>query len=406
MALNDFQLKNLASKSIEYEVSDGKGLSIRVLPTGTKSWIFRYMVEGKKRKMTFGHYPTVSLADVRVLQGDAMKLIERGLDPAAIKLEAKAERKASPTVADLLLEFWDIELKTKHSGADQKRLLTKDVLPAWGARKVQDITRRDAVLLIDTVRERAKVTANRVQSAMVRMFNFAAERGVIEYSPLTHMRKKKETPRERVLTNDEVKLLWDGLDVENTKIDIYRVTKLALQLALVTGQRIGAIVGMTESELKDTLWTRSIDRNRKAKEAITIPLSDMALDIIEQARTYSGRGEFIFRSPQKENVPLTSRCLSMAISRHWQEMGIEEKFTPHDLRRTFRTRLAEIGIDDVVAERLSGHKLQGMLAVYNRHDYATEKRQALDRWSRRLKQIVGIEEAQAANIIEFKRKVV
>jgi len=103
---------------------------------------------------------------------------------------------------------------------------------------------------------------------------------------------------------------------------------------------------------------------------------------------------------------LTSRCLSMAISRHWQEMGIEEKFTPHDLRRTFRTRLAEIGIDDVVAERLSGHKLQGMLAVYNRHDYATEKREALNKWARRLKQIVGIEEAQAANIIEFKRKAV
>jgi len=406
MKLNYLLVESLSPKTTRFEVIDETGLSIRVTPKGTKTWVSRYMIDGKARRMSHGHYPKISLIEARKLHGDVLLKVEEGLDPAAIKLEAKAERKASPTVADLLLEFWDIELKTKHSGADQKRLLTKDVLPAWGARKVQDITRRDAVLLIDTVRERAKVTANRVQSAMVRMFNFAAERGVIEYSPLTHMRKKKETPRERVLTNDEVKLLWDGLDVENTKIDIYRVTKLALQLALVTGQRIGAIVGMTESELKDTLWTRSIDRNRKAKEAITIPLSDMALEIIEQARIYSGGGEFIFRSPQKENVPLTSRCLSMAISRHWQEMGIEEKFTPHDLRRTFRTRLAEIGIDDVVAERLSGHKLQGMLAVYNRHDYAVEKREALNKWSRRLKQIVGIEEAQAANIIEFKRKAV
>ena len=95
-----------------------------------------------------------------------------------------------------------------------------------------------------------------------------------------------------------------------------------------------------------------------------------------------------------------------AILRHWSEIGFKEQFTPHDLRRTLRTRLAEIGIDDVVAERVMGHKLQGMLAIYNRHSYDTEKRQALDKWAKKLRQIVGIEEIQAANIIDFKRKVV
>jgi len=413
MTLNDLQLKNLAIKKGEYEILDGNGLSIRVYPTGTKSWIFRYTIDGKARRMTLGRYPSTTLAEVRELHGAAMKEVEAGSDPGAKKQKAeaeaarlKAEREASFTVADLLKEFWDIELKEKHSGANAKRMLTKDVLPAWGARKVQDITRRDAVQLMDKVRERARVTANRLQSEVVRMFNFAAERGIIEYSPLTHLRKKKETPRERVLTTEEIKLVWDALDLENAKIDIYRVTKLALQLALVTGQRIGAIVGMTERELKGSLWVRSADRNRKAKESITIPLSAMALEIIEQARIYSGDGEFLFRSPQTEGVPLTSRCLSMAIKRHWAEMGIEEQFTPHDLRRTVRTRLAEIGIDDVVAERLMGHKLQGMLAVYNRHDYATEKRQALDRWARRLKQIVGIEEPDQGNVIQFRKQAV
>jgi integrase len=87
------------------------------------------------------------------------------------------------------------------------------------------------------------------------------------------------------------------------------------------------------------------------------------------------------------------------------EIGFKEKFTPHDLRRTLRTRLAEIGIDDMVAERVLGHKLQGIMAVYNRHSYDTEKRQALDKWAKKLRQIVGIEEPEQGKIVEMRRVV-
>jgi integrase len=131
----------------------------------------------------------------------------------------------------------------------------------------------------------------------------------------------------------------------------------------------------------------------------------MAQELIEESRIYSGDSRFVFRSSYKEDSPLTNRAIAKAVSRHWQEIGITEQFTPHDLRRTLRTRLAEIGIDDVVAERVMGHKLQGMLAIYNRHGYDAEKRQALDRWAKRLKQIVGIEEPDRGNVIQFKRLV-
>lgn len=271
-----------------------------------------------------------------------------------------------------------------------------------GDRKVKSITRRDAVLLLDNVRDRAKITANRLQTVLVRMFNFAAERGMLDYSPLTGMKKQREKARDRVLNNEEIKILWDALNLENMTMDIYRVSKLALKMILLTGQRPGEVCGMTWNEIDGNTWTIPAER-MKSKDAHSVPLSDMALEIIEQARIYSGDTPFVFASTHKDEGATTTRALSKAIYRHWQEIGINEKFTPHDLRRTLRTRLAEIGIDNVVAERVLAHKLQGLLAVYNRHSYDTEKRQALDKWERKLRHIVGIDEPEQGKILQMRR---
>ena len=109
----------------------------------------------------------------------------------------------------------------------------------------------------------------------------------------------------------------------------------------------------------------------------------------------------MFRSSYKPLKPMTPHALSRAVARHWPEMGVEKKFTPHDLRRTLRTKLAEIGVDDIVAERVLGHKLQGMMAVYNRHAYDKEKRQALQRWELRHQETLGVAKGSYKNVIPF-----
>jgi len=203
------------------------------------------------------------------------------------------------------------------------------------------------------------------------------------------------------LSNEEIKILWEALDLENMTMDIYRVSKLALKMILLTGQRPGEVCGMTWAEIDGDTWTIPAAR-MKSKDAHSVPLSDMAREIIEQARIYSGDSLFVFASTHKDEGATTTRALSKAVSRHWLEIGFKEKFTPHDLRRTLRTRLAEIGVDNVVAERVLAHKLQGLLAVYNRYDYDTEKRQALDKWAKKLRQIVGIEEPEQGKIFYLK----
>ena len=405
MTLTDLMIGKMKPKGERYEILDGDGLCIRVMPTGKKSWIYRYLFDGNARRLTIGSYPTISLAEAREKSAQAAQDVERGIDPGLKKKEQKAKRKAAPTFADLLEEFWDLELQFAPTGKARKRLVEKDVLKSWGKRKVETITRRDAVLLLDGVRKRAPVGANRLQGVLVRMFNFASERGMIDFSPMSGMRRTKETPKTRVLKDEEIKNLWAGLNMENEDIDIYKITKLALKAILLTGQRPGEISSMQWNHIEDDWWTIP-GETRKNREPNRVPILPMFKEVIEQASALSSDSAYVFRSTMHEDAmdktprPITRASMAKAVLRHSESMGIKEPFTPHDLRRTMRTRLAQIGISDIVAERLLGHKLQGVLGIYNRHSYDVEKRQALFLWEKKLKEIVGLEE-QKSNVIRL-----
>jgi integrase len=171
-------------------------------------------------------------------------------------------------------------------------------------------------------------------------------------------------------------------------------------MILLTGQRPGEVCGMTWAEIDGAgVWNIPAERMKNA-EPNRIPLASMALEIIEAARPYSGDSRFVFQSSHGKDQPIIRQSLTRAIDRHWREIGFQEKFVVHDLRRTLRTRLAELGVSDIVAERVLGHKLQGVLGIYNRHSYDLEKRQALELWERRLREILGLSEA-SRNVIPF-----
>lgn len=167
MALTDLKVKKLASRNRRFEVSDGKGLSIRITPKGVKTWVFRYQYNKIPRRMTLGNYPGMGLADARQHHAEAMQDLQRGFDPGLRVKEAKAKLKTSPTMTDIVNELWETELKEKKSGSETLRLLHKDVTPSWGNRRVSEIKRRDIVLLLDGIVKRGSpVTRNRVHSAL------------------------------------------------------------------------------------------------------------------------------------------------------------------------------------------------------------------------------------------------
>lgn len=402
--LTDMTLSNFkADKGKRIELWDKNGLGIRI---GKKwVWFLKYTFVGRSRRMNLGEYPAMSLKAARKEAANAALDIQNGIDPGTKKMEANAEYKAAPTFADIIKELWDRELKDKKSGAETRRLIEKDVVPSWGKKKVAEIKRRDIVLLLDRIRERAPITANRVHGALSRLFNFAAERGVIEDSPCIRIRKSPEKGRSRVLTDEEIRQVWEALDLNNMAVDAYRLTKLALKLIMLSGQRPGEVCGMTWAEIDQEGYWNIPAARMKNGEPHRVPLTGMAMEIVEQARPYSGESCFVFKSTHRAgDAPMTAHALSRALWRHWQAIGIKERFTPHDLRRTVRTRMAELGVTDVVAERVLGHKLQGIMAVYNRHGYDQEKRQALEQWERKLRRIVGIEEQGLDKVIEIRRQ--
>jgi hypothetical protein len=169
-------------QKIRFELADGNGLSLRVMPSGSKCWVFRYRFEGIPRRMTLGIYPPFQLPekkDYHILPGadklpfltlagarkthvEAMNKLSRGIDPAAEQKAARGARQEAPTFEEFLKEFWQEELQAKKSGPETLRRLKKDILPAWGRRKVADINRREIILLLDGIQARAPITANRI----------------------------------------------------------------------------------------------------------------------------------------------------------------------------------------------------------------------------------------------------
>lgn len=399
--LTDLTLQRYKPKGAREILWDRNGLGI-LIGKRKKTWIFQYSFDGKRPMMKIGEYPAMSIEEAEAEAVEARLKVSKGIDPGAVRKSKKAKRAAAHTVVEAIEELNNNELVKMRSGKEVRRLLLKDVVPEWKGFKIEDITRRDIFLLLKQISKRAPITANRVHSALSKLFSYCVVSGILEDNPFTHVPKpSEEKSKDRVLNDEELKKLWAGLDLGNKVVDVYRTVKLAIKMILVTGCRPVEITGMKWTEVKDGILTIPKER-MKGKEAHEVPLTMTALELLEQAKSLSEDSLYVFRSTHKDGSPITPGSLSRALLRHKDMMEIVIPFTPHDARRTLRTRLAELGVDDVVAERVLGHKLQGVLKVYNRHDYLKEKRHALELWEHKLRLIVGLDKPEVAKVIQIK----
>ena len=384
------------------------GFGIRVTAAGTKSFILRYTSGGKERRMTIGEYGVNQwrLAAARKQAGTFKTQINTGTDI----LQERREKRAEKTFAQASEDYCSKHADQLKSGDSVRWVLNKHAHPTLGQMKLSDIRRRDIIELIEGIAADRPRVATLALLRIKQVFAFAEDREWIDANPVGTIKPSKVsrnmTPKScgRVLTDAEIRAFWDVAET----CGMHKLNALAMKLVLVTGQRPGEVAGMRRDEINGTIWTIPASHRGKTNTEHGVPLTGTALAILEQARAEVRRLSRR-RKQAASNVvfdmmtgPLTTHAMSRAVARYRKELGNEDAdtwgyWTPQDLRRTCRTRLAAEGVIDTIAEAVIGHTRKGIIAVYDRHRYDDEKRTALETWERRLLRIVDDKREVADN---------
>ncbi len=372
------------------EIPDGRisGLYFIIQPSGKRSWAVRYKFGGKPCKLTLGQYPAIDLKRARELAGEAKNKVEEGRDPHAEKKATKAAPAVPAndlvehTVKQFLQHYARRHLKAG-TAKEVARLLDKEVAEPWRGRRLSEIGKADIHNLLDGIVERGSpVTANRTLGWLRRLCGWAVERGLLSANPCAGVRPPApETARDRILSDDELAAVWKATGVLEQPYAAF------VQMLILTGARRNEIAGMLwpEVDIAAKLWKLPKERSKNSIEHV-VPLSDLAVEILEAMPRIGSDFVFTFNGRnQITGFSLIKERLGAALPPD------TPPWTFHDLRRTFASGCARLGIAVHVVEAALNHRsgsIKGVAAVYNRYSYDVEKRQALAAWARHVAGLV------------------
>ena len=387
------------------EIPDGllPGLYLIVQPSGAKSWAVRYRQGGRPCKLTLGPVAALDLAEAREAARDALRKVARGDDPAAERKAAKAaaEQVDRDLFRNIVRDFGERHGRHNRSWPEVERMLGRDVLPRWGDRRIQDISRRDVIELLDAMVDRGvRQQANRVFAAVRKIMNWAVSRDIIAVSPCAGLKPPvPEISRDRILSDDEVRWFWKACGAAG-----YPFGAL-FHLLLLTGQRRDEVGGMTAAEVdrKERLWTLPRART-KNDTPHQVPLSGASMAVLERLPKIRGKAGYVFTTIGETPVSGWSRAKAnldkamLAIARREAEERGEEAgdvtipaWRLHDLRRTAASGMARLGVAVHVVEAVLNHRtgtISGIALIYNRYQYSKEQQAALEAWGRYVTQLV------------------
>lgn len=396
-ALTDSKLKGLKPPvSGQVEISDATvpGLRIRIGTSGTRTFIVRKRVGGNLRNITIGRFgPRLGLAEARKKARIVLSDIEAGKDPAPYSKRAK---KGGDTVRALWPAYKAEKAKLRTIG-EVERVFDRYILPTIGDRFADAVTRGDVTRMVDDIAESAPVMARNVLAQLSAFYSWALPRlDKLPANPCRDAgRPAKPQPRDRVLTAEELRALWQVAEADAWPWGP------ALQLLILTGQRRGEVFGAEwgELDLKAKVWTVPAHRAKNGL-AHVVPLSAAAAAIVKALPKHQGT-EKVF--PAVGNPDASTSGVEKAVLRWRKTMtAIVRKESAvdiitvahwrlHDVRRTVATGLQRIGIRVEVTEAVLNHvsgTRAGIVGVYQRHDFADEKRHALDAWAAEIDRIV------------------
>jgi integrase len=396
-----------ALKPAEKELTwtESHGFTMRVLPSGVKTWWYYYTLNGKRRKMNLGNYPSVSLEEARRRHRDALTLVDNGVDPQLPPPPPEPEPEVL-TVKELAkkwIEDWSAGNHSVRWTNTLKLAVEKDVLPEYGDWLIVEIRKKHAVAILEGKAATAPGQAVNLHKALRGMFQYALDREMVEFNPFAAISPAKSIPamrqksRERVLTDEEIKFLWTAIDQGGGSDS----TQRALKVMLLTGQRNGEVCGMHSREIQVGIgkprcqecrrcgwWTIPKERREGNKGGEhRVFFSPQVLQLIGDRQGYVFPGD-------KDDAPISANSVNHHVRRVVPGTGKTPyyglpRWTPHDLRRTCSTGIRRCGGHRDDMDLVLGHVAGGVTGVYDRYEGDAEKEKWLTVWGEYIQRLVS-----------------
>jgi integrase len=383
--------------------TDVPGLGVRVNDKGLKTFVLltRYPGSPNPTRRALGEYGAMSLEAARQKARHWQELIRRGVDPKdeEERVRRSENERRENSFAKVVADFERLVLvgnnpnqPLQRTGVHTARDIKKEFVSRYGGRPIDSITSKDIVSVLDAAVERgAAYYAHKLLADVRRLFNWAIARGAygIEQSPCDRMRPAKviggKEARTRILADDELRSVWSAAQTMG-----YPFGSL-IQFLILTGQRKSEVAEAqwSEFDLSSKLWRIPASR-MKANAAHVVPLTDECMRILGNVPRFNG-GDFIFTTTfgEKPVSGFSKTKLRLDALMSAELKRPVEPFVLHDLRRTMRTGLSALPIPDLVRELVIAHARPGLHKVYDQFAYLDEKRQALELWNARVREILS-----------------
>lgn len=379
MGLRDTDLKAMRPREKPYIVSDDRGLYVEVFPSGGMAWRYRYRLGGQQEKLTLGRYPALSLKAARMERDQAAAEVARGRSPAREKQRAAGP---STTVREFAERFMrEIQAKDRKDLSGPRRYLEKDILPVIGEKPMSAITAEDCRAVIWRKKDHGfDAAAGQIRGLLKKICDYAVTSGLLQGNPvmalpMRHVHRGRS--RERALSPEEIRLFMRALHESNMR----RQFKLGLTLILLTLVRKSELLfaRWVDVHLDEAEWHIPAERTKSGKPHV-VYLSRQAVDLLLELRALAGGSELVMPGRGSLTKPFASNAMNVALNTALQGHDIPA-FTIHDLRRTASTLLHENGWPSDVVEKALNHTIGGVRGVYNRAEYADQRREMLQFWA-------------------------
>ena len=424
--LTDLSIRKLKADGKPYKVADRDGLYAFVTRAGAVSFRFDYRVQGRRETLVLGRYDEsrgreasraldelqygigMSLAEARLLLTRARRSVELGVSPAAEKADAKNKFNAQLTFDGWATKYFEDADLAESTRAMRKAIYDRDLKKAFGSKKLEEITPTMLKALCEKVkRDRdAPATALHIREITLQIFRFVQGGGVKVDNPAEGVRASgiaKFKPRERALCPAEIRTFFTAVDGIGTLPQI----KLGLRLILLTLLRKGELLNARWVWVDFGAVTLTVPAGlMKARRPHVVYLSQQALDLLVALRMMAGSSPYLLPGRYETDQPMSDATLNRVITvtlnairaKHADESDFEfADFTVHDLRRTGSTLLHEAGFNTDWIEKALAHEQRGVRAVYNKAEYADQRRDMLQTWANMIDGWV-----KGANVIPIK----